>query len=105
MKEDNSVLIARNVPITFKTVAHAIYVSNDGKVTLVLNRPAKKIPCFSVDYLEHLCCKFYFDGKPRRTAIADMLLLNGLIHTYEYDDFYESLSHNVENCNITIISF
>ena len=104
---NNSILISRNVRLTYKLTAKAIYVSNRGEVTIVLERFGPKIteiPELSVDYLDALCSKFYYGGYTHANAIADILLLNSAISTAFYDDFYESLHNNLMKQRITIIS-
>lgn len=102
----NSILIAKNIPLTFKLTASEIYVSNDGEVTLVVKQLGPNAPCpdLTVEFLESLCRDFYYGGKMHRNAIADILLLNRLLSSYEYGDFYDSLRYNLDSQNITIIS-
>ena len=87
---NDSVLISKNIQLTYKLTAIEIYISRSGDITLIVSQIGPYAPCpkLSVDYLEALCCSFYFGGHPRRYAIADILLLNGLLRKYEYSDFY-----------------
>lgn len=102
----NSILIAKDIRLTFKLRASEIYVSNEGEVTLVVAQLGPHAPCpeLSVEYLESICCDFYYGGKPHRNSIADILLLNRLLSSCDYGDFYDSLRYNLENHNLTIIS-
>lgn len=103
---NDSVLISRNIQLTFKLLAKEIYVSKSGELTLIVNQIGPYAPCpdLTVEYLEFLCSKFYYGGKPHKHAIADILLLNSLLRAYDYGDFYDSLRYNLEHRNVTIIS-
>ena len=103
---NDSILIAKNIQLTFKLVAKEIYVSNSGEITLITDQIGPNAPCpkLTVGYLESLCSKFYYGGKPRKHAIADILLLNSLLSSKDYGGFYENLRYNLENQNYTIIS-
>ena len=106
MKFEDCVLIAKNVQLTFRLTALELYVSSDGAVIIVSSQIGPNVQCppLSVDYLESLCRDFYYGGKPHPNAIADILLLNRLLPKYEYGDFYDCLTYNLDNENITIIS-
>lgn len=102
----DSILIAKNVQLTFKLTAKEVYVSCNGDITLIVKQLGPCAPCpdLTVEYLESLCRDFYYGGKPHRHAIADILLLNGLLSSFCYGDFYDSLRDNLENNSITVIS-
>lgn len=102
----DSILISRNTRLTFKLTAKEIYISNEGDVTITTEQIGPNAPCpnLSLEYLESLCCDFYYGGKPRPHAIADILLLNRLLSTKDYGDFYDRLNYNLDNNNLTIIS-
>ncbi len=103
---NDSVLIAKNVQLTFKLTAKEIYVSNSGEITIITTQIGPNAPCpkLTVGYLESLCSEFYYGGKPRKHAIADILLLNSLLSSKAYGDFYECLRYNLDHQNLTIIS-
>ena len=103
---NDSVLIARNVRLTFKFTAKEIYVSSLGEVTIISSQIGPNAPCptLNVDFLESLCCDFYYGGKPHNHAIADILLLNRLLKSSEYGDFYDSLQENLDSQTLTIVS-
>jgi len=100
------IIVAKNVRLTYKLIAKAIYVSNKGEVTIVTTQygPNAPIPNLKAEHLEFLCSKFYYGGYSHRNAIADILLLNGYLSTRQYDDFYEELRNNLEEQRITVIS-
>jgi hypothetical protein len=102
---NDAIIIARNVQLTFKLKAKEIWVSPAGEVIIVASQLGPNAPCpsLSVEYLEALCCDFYYGGKRRANSIANILLLNRLLHTYEYGDFYDSLQNNLDSQNITIV--
>lgn len=106
MKSNKSVLIGRDIRLTFKLLAKAIYVSADGSVTIVLEQfgPKADFPELSVDYLDAVCSQFYYGGYLHQDAIADIMLLNSVLSLKEYDDFYSALESNLRSGNITIIS-
>ena len=102
----DSILIAKNIRLTFKLTAKEIYVSNEGDVTIFTSQigPYAPLPKLSCEYLESLCRDFYYGGNQHRHAIADMLLLNRLLSRNDYGDFYENLSYNLEHNYVTIIA-
>ena len=106
MKSDNAVLIARNIRLTFKLMAKAIYVYGDGSVTIIAEQfgPLAKVPELSVDYLDAICSKFYYGGYLHQDAIADIMLLNSALTLSEYGDFYSALAENLSSGKITVIS-
>jgi len=106
MKSDKSVLIARNVRLTFKLVAKEVYVSGDGSVTVVAQQfgPNADFPDLTADYLDAICSKFYYGGYLHQDAIADVMLLNGVLSLGDYGDFYSALNSKLESGNITVIS-
>lgn len=101
----NSVLIAKNVPLTFRLRAREIWVSADGEVTVFASQfgPQQAMPRLTAEYLESLCAKFYFGGNARQNAIADIMLLNGILTRSQYDSFYYNLSNNLNKGNLTVI--
>lgn len=103
---NDSIIIAKNVPLTFKLTAKEIWVSNNGDVTIVTSQigPNVTCPALTAEYLDSLCCDFYFGGKRHQNAIADILLLNRLLSRYEYGDFYDSLRYNLKSKTLTIIT-
>ena len=103
---NKTILISKNVRLTFKLTATAIYVSPIGEVFVTTSQysPNAPFPELTVEYLESLCSKFYYGGYTHQNAIADILLLNGLLTTGHYDDFYDSLRQNLEEQKITVIS-
>jgi hypothetical protein len=102
----NSILISKNIQLTFKLIAKAIYVSPSGEITIVAKQygPHTKLPQLTVEYLESLCSKFYYGGYSHPHAIADIMLLNGYLQTRYYGDFYANLRSNLEEQRVTIIS-
>ena len=102
----NTVLIAKNIRLTFKLTAKEIHVSSDGEIIIIAKQfgPNAPIPTLTVNYLEALCSKFYYGGVAHQHAIADILLLNGYLHTSDYGDFYASLHNNLTEQRVTIIS-
>ena len=106
MTFEDCVLIAKNVQLTFRLTALELYVSSDGAVIIISSQIGPNVTCpkLTVEYLESLCRSFYYGGQQHQNAIADILLLNRLLRKYEYGDFYDCLSYNLENGNITIIS-
>ena len=101
----DAIIIARNVRLTFKLTAKEIWVSPDGEITIITSQlgPNAPVPPLNVEFLETLCCNFYYGGHPHPNAIADILLLNGLLKRYEYGDFYDNLRENLESQTMTII--
>ena len=106
MTYPNSIIIAKDVQLTPKLTAKEIYISSDGEILISTDKPGPYTPYpkLTAEYLEHLCTKFYYGGKHRKHAIADILLLNRLISSKDYGDFYDNLNYNAENQNITIIA-
>lgn len=106
MRNNGSVLIARNIRLTFKLLAKEIYVSSDGSVTIVAEQfgPRAEMPELSVDYLDAICSKHYYGGYLHQDAIADIMLLNSVLSLKEYGDFYSALAENLKNGNVTVIS-
>ena len=102
---NDCILISRNVRLTYKLIAKAIYVSRHGETIIVANHytPNSKIPEITVDYLESLCSKFYYGGYSHKNAIADIMLLNNLISTSRYGEFYDALRNNLEQQRVTVI--
>lgn len=102
----DSILVARNVQLTFRLKAKEIYISPDGSVTIIASQIGPHAPCpsLSVEYLESLCCSFYYGGKFHKYAIADIMLLNHMLRRYEYGGFYDALRYNLESQTMTIIS-
>ena len=102
----DTILISKNVRLTFALTASAVYVSNRGELILHVIQfgPKLKLPQLSVEYLEALCSKFYYGGYAHKNAIADIMLLNGYIRAIHYDDFYEALRNNLEEQRVTVIS-
>ena len=104
---NNTVLISKNVRLTYKLTAEEIFVSNDGSVTMLIENygPNISIPDLSLDYLEALCSRFYFGGEGHRAAIADIMLLNGvLVSILQYEDFYFKLGESLRNRRYIIIT-
>ena len=101
-----TILISKNVRLTFALTAKAIYVSNKGELFLSLVHfgPEIKIPQLTVEYLEALCSKFYYGGYAHPYAIADIMLLNGYIRAVHYGDFYNALRKNLEEQRVTVVS-
>lgn len=106
MQLNNSIIIAKNVPLTTRLKAKEIWVSGTGEVTIFTAQfgPAQPIPKLNVTYLESLCSKFYFGGIARQNSIADMLMLNGILARSQYDDFYYCLSRTLNRGELTIIA-
>lgn len=104
--KNNSVLIARDIQLTFNLRAKSIYVDSDGCVTIVLEHfgPKTEIPELTVDYLDAICSKYYYGGYTHQDAIADIMLLNSVLTSVEYDDFYSALESNLLAGNVSIIS-
>lgn len=104
--DDRAILIARDIRLTFKLHAKAIYVSQAGEVTIVVEKldPKEKLPELSADYLDAICSKFYYGGYLHQDAIADIMLLNSALSAKDYDDFYSALNNNLKSGNITVIS-
>lgn len=103
---NNCVLISKNVRLTFKLTAKSIYVTPQGEVIIVARKyaPNASVPNLTVEYLESLCSKFYYGGYTHKNAIADIMLLNNLISTSCYGDFYDALHNNLEQQRVTVIS-
>ena len=103
----DSVVIARNVHLTSDLFAKSIYVTRNGEVSIVFNQdsPVTSIPELTVDYLDTLCSRFYYGGYSHKHAIADILLLNGLLSSRYYPDFYDALRNNLVEQRVTIISY
>jgi len=106
MKTD-TVLVAKDIRLTFRTVAKSIYVSSHGEVTIVLERfgPEEPLPDITADYLDAICSRFYYGGYTHQDAIADILLLNGVLSHRDYDEFYSALKSNLCDGKITVIAF
>ena len=102
---NNYITIAKNVPLTFRLRAQYIMIDGNGEIIIVVSQfgPDQQIPKLTIDYLENLCCDFYFGGKYRPNAIADILMLNNIIGLADYNDFYSALQKNTAEGNITII--
>lgn len=92
--------------MTFRMTARAIYVSGSGEVTIVLEQtgPQEPLPEISADYLDALCSRFYYGGYTHQDAIADILLLNGVLSQKDYDGFYAALRENLSAGRITLMS-
>ena len=103
---NNSVLISRNIQLSYKLTAKEIHITSSGEVILFTKHfgPKILIPNLTIDYLEALCSKFYFGGYTHQNAIADIMLLNGLLSTNNYGDFYDALRNNLAKQRVTIIS-
>lgn len=104
---NDTVLISKDIKLTFRLVAKSIYVSSRGEVTLVLEQTGAKepLPEISADYLDALCSRFYYGGYTHQDAIADILLLNGVLSKREFDGFYAALRENLSAGRITLVSF
>ena len=102
----DSVLIGKNVRLTYQLTAKAIYVSPTGEVTIFTSQynPDAKIPPLTVEYLESICSRLYYGGYNHKNAIADIMLLNSVLRKRQYDDFYSSLKDNLEENKMTIIA-
>ena len=102
----DSVLIAKNVHLTARLTAAEIWVNSDGEVGIVASQfgPNAPVPDLDAEYLDSLCSKFYYGGYTHQNAIADIMLLNGILRRSQYDEFYESLSNNLRYRRITIIA-
>ena len=105
MRNLDSVLVTKNVPLTTRLTAREIWVSKDGEITLFVSQfgPDQPIPRFTVEYLESLCMDFYYGGHVHLNAIADIMLLNGVLPHSRYEKFYQALRYNAEHGNLTII--
>lgn len=105
MRSD-SVLVSKNIRLTYKLTAKAIYVSPSGEVTLIVKQfgPNAPVPSLTVEYLESLCSQFYFGGYNHQNAIADIMLLNSVLRKRQYDGFYSALKENLTNNRMTIIA-
>lgn len=103
---NNCILISKNVRLTYKIIARAIYVTSQVEVIIAIKTfaPNAKVPSLTVEYLEALCSKFYYGGYTHPNAIADIMLLNNFLSTSYYEDFYNALHSNLEEQRITIIS-
>ena len=103
----NEFLIAKNTRLTCRTVAKSIYVSPNGEVTFVIDRVGieEPLPEISAEYLDALCSRFYYGGYTHQDAIADILLLNGVLSLKDYDSFYSALKSNLRDGKITVIAF
>ena len=101
-----TILIAKNVRLTYRLTATAIYISATGEICIHIESfgPNVKIPQLSVEYLDSLCSSFYYGGYTHKTAIADIMLLNGYLSSVDYESFYDSLRRNLEAQRMTIIS-
>ena len=106
MPANNSVVIARNIPLTARLKATEIWVSSDAEITIYTTQfgPSQPIPDLSLEYLESICRKFYYGGKAHQNAIADILLLNGFLMRPQYDEFYYNLLKTINNGEYTVIS-
>ena len=102
---NNSIIIAKDVPLTFRLRAREIWVSSAGEVMIIASQygPKQPVPILQAGYLESLCTSFYFGGKTRQNSIADILLLNGFLARDQYDDFYSDLCYNLSSGNITVV--
>ena len=101
-----AVLIGKNIRLSYKLTAKAIYVSPDGEVTIFTSQfgPNAPIPHLTVEYLESLCSQLYYGGHNHKNAIADIMLLNSVLRKRQYDDFYASLQDNLAENKMTIIA-
>lgn len=99
-------VVARNERLTYDVEASIIYVSPDGEVVIVADsfNPYAIIPDLSADYLDALCSHFYYGGYEHQDAIADILLLNGVLTRDSYDDFYASLRDRLSRGEVIVIS-
>jgi len=107
MRDKNStVLIARDIQLTYKLRAKSIYVDSDGSVAIVMEHfgPKTQIPELTVDYLDALCSKFYYGGYTHQDAIADIMLLNSVLTRGDYGNFYSALESNLRAGNVSVIS-
>ena len=106
MLTDEVVLISRDCVFPSGLRAAAVYVSTQGDVTIVAHEysPKTGIPDLNAECLEAICSRFYYGGRNHRDAIADIMLLNGLIRRSEYDEFYAALNKNMQKRRLTIIS-
>jgi len=102
----STILISRNVRLTFALTAEEIHVTNTGELIIyaVQFGPNAEVPQLTVGYLESLCSQFYFGDYGHPHAIADILLLNGFLRANRYADFYSALQSNLEKNRATVIS-
>lgn len=102
----DSVLIGKNIRLSYKLTAKEIYVSPDGEVTIITSQygPNVPMPQLTVEYLESICSRMYYGGYNHKNAIADIMLLNSVLRRRQYDDFYAALQDNLEENKMTIIA-
>lgn len=99
------VIIAKNVPLTARLKAKEIWVDSSANLTIVADQfgPEQAIPYMCVEYLEALCSKFYYNNYTHQNAIADIMLLNGILTRSDYEEFYDMLRESVESERYTVI--
>ena len=102
---NNSILIAKNVPLEARLRAKEIWVDTDGNVTIVVKHfgPEQKIPYMSLEYFDSLCSRFYYSNYTHANAIADIMLLNGMLTRNQYDEFYSNLRNTLETNHFTVV--
>lgn len=103
---DESILIARNIRLTYKLTAKEIYVNPEGEITIIASQygPNAPVPELTVEFLESLCSRFYYGGYNHKNAIADIMLLNSVLRGWQYDSFYDSLRSNLSDHKLTVIT-
>ena len=102
----NSILIGKNIQLTYQLIAKSIYISPDGEITIYTKQydPEARLPHLTVEYLESICSKLYYGNCTHKNAIADIMLLNSVLRRRQYDDFYATLQENLEENKMTIIA-
>lgn len=99
------ILIAKNVQLTSRLKAKEIWVDSSANITIIADQfgPYQEMPYMSLDYFDSLCSRFYYSNYTHKHAIADILLLNGLISKHQYEDFYDNLRDTLEASRFTMV--
>ena len=105
MRANDSIIIAKDIPLTSRLRAKEIWVSGTGDVTIFAAQYGTyTIPELSVEYLDSLCSSLFFGNYTHQNAIADIMLLNGILRRDRFAEFYQTLREKLKRHSITIIS-
>lgn len=105
MSRNKPILIARNIPLSARLTALEIWVSPRGDITIYSAQYGySQIPKLTTDYLDSLCSKHYYGTYTHRHAIADVMLLEGILSKDQYSDLYLNIDQAIRGGGVTVVA-